>query len=1169
VAQSGRAAVAGGLADFAVFDGHEGRLSDLIESSKAEGGMPDLSNAVTEWMSTDEDAPELEQRLKNVLEGGFLGVVADGIFRGVKAIRDSRIEKAINNTVDEVESPKPELNTKPVDDFADLKIDDDGKSVLITAERQEARPAAESFDDGAVVIGEKEAGKIELSRRGDRLAVVNSVVETAQQGAGKGKVLYDEAAKLADKDGLTLVSDNSVSSSAARVWESMARRGDDIIDMRKTDPDNIDVQVKDDGSKQYWSKNGEPIFQRKARASDAEVQAEGVRQAEEAAAAKSDPEQVLETRRAETRTRVQEHMQITTDQKARFVKAVEAGNEKEALEVLQDFNENNIDWTKIDGADDIKQVLKATEEIFADLVKDATGGVQSNARTRILANLTGSTPREIHNLFRDTRGSGGLAARFYASMRTMMASAAEVKRAVSHARNNPQNAQADAAAVRAIQMHAAIQAEVKGAQTEIARALQAMSMIKESAANNFKEFDEIFRETGSTGRRGWEKEMDKFLAENVGLKEINKLTQMTPWEKGTNMFFEYTINAMLSSPKTHLINFASNVLNTGIYTLDRSLGGAYRYLTAGDRAALTEARIDLTTKYHSVGRAWELAKQAWKDGAPVTDKRQRIEFKTRNAIARDGTRLTELPANADTLPEVGQKFIARKQEAVRDNFGQVTDVVEFNGYQRVINTIGRVVRTPGRALITGDEFFKTINREAELQVQAFRKADQEAIEKGYKLGTDQYEAYVEKRTKKLTNESIIDPENIELQALAIEKARRVTFQESPQTNFGAAAEQLINSNRWVKLIFAPFFRTPMNILRQGVLDRTPLTYFTTASKEILKSGDARAIAELRARSLTGVGAMTAFYFLTTNGEEGDLGYEIVGKIPRNNAARHANVKDYSVRLGDNWYQFNRLEPFGMWLGMIADMRTHTKYADDEDDGLAYTLGAGLIASFMNNVGGKTYMKSVSDFQDMLEGFDASPAAVERAVDRFAAGEFGKLIPGLFKGTAAAVTDPEEAIYREAWDFIDILQARSFAFRSDIAPKYDMLGNTIPQDIGWSALLNPLAVSENRLDDPVYKEFWDLGFSQQPMQKRMGEYQLTSAEFSKLNGYMSQVGTYRAILSLVQAEAWDEFPRDRKIMLIKKQIEEGRKAAHALMLTDEEFVKKLTQTQIDAAFSLIE
>jgi len=77
----GRATVAGGVADFLVWDGHEARLSDWLNT------VPALQGSVTEYLSSNEDDSELEGRLKNVLEGAGLGAMVDGAFLGLKRLR--------------------------------------------------------------------------------------------------------------------------------------------------------------------------------------------------------------------------------------------------------------------------------------------------------------------------------------------------------------------------------------------------------------------------------------------------------------------------------------------------------------------------------------------------------------------------------------------------------------------------------------------------------------------------------------------------------------------------------------------------------------------------------------------------------------------------------------------------------------------------------------------------------------------------------------------------------------------------------------------------------------------------------------------------------------------------------------------------------------------------
>ena len=80
-----RAFGAGAIADLTVFDPNEGRLSDML----VEFDSPVLNNAVTQYLATDENDTEMEGRLKNVLEGMFLGGSFELAARGLKGTYDS------------------------------------------------------------------------------------------------------------------------------------------------------------------------------------------------------------------------------------------------------------------------------------------------------------------------------------------------------------------------------------------------------------------------------------------------------------------------------------------------------------------------------------------------------------------------------------------------------------------------------------------------------------------------------------------------------------------------------------------------------------------------------------------------------------------------------------------------------------------------------------------------------------------------------------------------------------------------------------------------------------------------------------------------------------------------------------------------------------------------
>jgi len=74
-----RSFIAGGISDLTVFDPNEGRLSDML----VEFDSPLLNNAITQYLSSDENDTEMEGRLKNVLEGMALGGISEVLIKGI------------------------------------------------------------------------------------------------------------------------------------------------------------------------------------------------------------------------------------------------------------------------------------------------------------------------------------------------------------------------------------------------------------------------------------------------------------------------------------------------------------------------------------------------------------------------------------------------------------------------------------------------------------------------------------------------------------------------------------------------------------------------------------------------------------------------------------------------------------------------------------------------------------------------------------------------------------------------------------------------------------------------------------------------------------------------------------------------------------------------------
>ena len=90
-----KSTAAGAVADFAVFDAQEQRLSNLLQQ------FPALQNPVTEFLAADENDTEIEGRLKNLMEGGILGGMMEPFVMGLRSLRKARKAKASGGDPDE------------------------------------------------------------------------------------------------------------------------------------------------------------------------------------------------------------------------------------------------------------------------------------------------------------------------------------------------------------------------------------------------------------------------------------------------------------------------------------------------------------------------------------------------------------------------------------------------------------------------------------------------------------------------------------------------------------------------------------------------------------------------------------------------------------------------------------------------------------------------------------------------------------------------------------------------------------------------------------------------------------------------------------------------------------------------------------------------------------
>src|SRR5262249_7437829 len=169
---------------------------------------------------------------------------------------------------------------------------------------------------------------------------------------------------------------------------------------------------------------------------------------------------------------------------------------------------------------------------------------------------------------------------------------------------------------------------------------------------------------------------------------------------------------------------------------------------------------------------------------------------------------------------------------------------------------------------------------------------------------DDFNTYIAKAVENPTEKMMKD---------AIREADYDTFTKE-LGQLGKSAQKFLENIPIAKFVIAPFLRTPVNLLKFAG-ERTVLSIASKEVRDILagKKGNA-ARDEQMAKIILGT-SVTATSFLMA--EKGLM----TGNGPRDPQERAAWLMEhqpYSVRIGDGWYSYQRLEPYATWMGIAAD-----------------------------------------------------------------------------------------------------------------------------------------------------------------------------------------------------------------------------------------------------------
>jgi endonuclease YncB( thermonuclease family) len=492
------------------------------------------------------------------------------------------------------------------------------------------------------------------------------------------------------------------------------------------------------------------------------------------------------------------------------------------------------------------------------------------------------------------------------------------------------------------------------------------------------------------------------------------------------------------------------------------------------------------------------------------------------AAAAIGKARQALPrANVEriTSSEVGQRMFGLVQGAKEGaslfaralRTGEPADFiskVEGQEYKAIPGIAGEVVRTPTRLLTAEDEFFKGIARRMELNGIAARMAHKEGL-KG------------EGAANRIAD-LVANPTNGMLHA-AEDYGRYVTFQ-SKLGPFAQGVSDMAN-NSIITKFFLPFIRTPTNLLKFAT-ERSPAAPLLSEWRKDYVAGGARRDLAM-AKMLVGTGFGAAMYEAARSGS-------ITGAAPSDPKKARLLYADgwkpYSVKVGDTYYSYARLDPFSSTIGVAADMATLPEGMSDRQREDKATL---LVASILGNLANKTWLSGATGFVEAL----SDP---ERNADNMMQRLVGSLlIPNIVAGTARTL-DPTQ---REVETMGDALKNRIPGMRDDLLPRRDIWGQEIMSEGGLGPdFLSPSAVS-TALNDPVNKALLQLSYAPGYPSKKVGGRELTPQEYDR---YVAMAGqsSHQAMTGLVSSPQWRQMDDEAKEDVAAKVVKLARQAARA-------------------------
>ncbi len=329
---------------------------------------------------------------------------------------------------------------------------------------------------------------------------------------------------------------------------------------------------------------------------------------------------------------------------------------------------------------------------------------------------------------------------------------------------------------------------------------------------------------------------------------------------------EFWMNAILSHPKTHVVNMASGAIETALKGVESTVALAIRGNLKGAKANVIGGYVGMRMGWKD---SWE---QAWD------------AFGRENNILDPFMRLYDFN---DGLEDV--------QHAWKGN-------------------TGTAIRMPSRALQAEDEFMKQMNYRTKITMDTYV----EGANKGWTK-----EEIADSLADRLRTG--FDEDGGATNEAALQYAREATFTQDLKHGVGKWIQQGVSEMPFLRMV-APFVRAPTNLIRNA-WQRTPLIGLLQKDMQrAMMSGNPKLRSEVISRQITGGLAALGFWYAVNEKEVTGGG----PKDPMLRKSWMKTHQPYSIKEDGKWVQYGRMDPRFTLLGIMADYKEVMENAEDAD-----------------------------------------------------------------------------------------------------------------------------------------------------------------------------------------------------------------------------------------------